>query len=57
MSQIDLFYVKLNRDFDKIKIELLLSTIDGIAGNISCRLYNTFNSNFLCIKHIKKNIF
>ena len=55
LSQIDLFYLKLNRDYDRIKIELILSMIEGVTGSVSCKLYNTFNSNFLCIKYIKKN--
>ena len=55
LSQIDLFYVKLNKDYDRIKIELILSMIEGITGSVTCKLYNTFNSNFLCVKYIKKN--
>ena len=55
LSQIDLFYVKLNKDYDRIKIELILSMIEGVTGSVTCKLYNTFNSNFLCIKYIKKN--
>ena len=55
LSQIDLFYVKLNKNYDGIKIELILSMIEGVTGSVSCKLYNTFNSNFLCIKYIKKN--
>ena len=55
LSQIDLFYVKLDKDYIKIKIELLLAMKEGITGSVICKLYNTFNSNFLCIKYIKKN--
>ena len=55
LSQIDLFYVKLDKDYIKIKIELILAIKQGVSGNVSCKLYNTFNSNFLCIKYIKKN--
>ena len=55
LSQIDLFHVKLNKDYDRIKIELILSMVEGVTGSVSCKLYNTFNSNFLCIKYIKKN--
>ena len=55
LSQIDLFYVKLNKDYIKIKIELILAMKEGITGSVTCKLYNTFNSNFLCIKYIKKN--
>ena len=55
LSQIDLFYVKLNKDYIKIKIELILAMKEGITESVTCKLYNTFNSNFLCIKYIKKN--
>ena len=55
LSQIDLFYVKLNKDYDRIKIELILSIIEGVTGSVTCKLYNNFNSNFLCVKYIKKN--
>ena len=55
LSQIDLFYVKLNKDHDRIKIELILSMIEGVTGSVTCKLYNSFNSNFLSIKYIKKN--
>ena len=55
LSQIDLFYVKLNKDFDVIKIELDLSMIEGVSGSVTCKLYNTFKSNFLCVKYVKKN--
>ena len=55
LSQIYLFYVKLNKDHDRIKIELILSTKEGVTGAVTCKLYNTFNSNFSCVKYIKKN--
>ena len=55
LSQIDLFYVKLDKDYIKIKIELILGMKEGVTGSLSCKLYNTFKSNFLCIKYIKKN--
>ena len=42
-------------DYGVIKIELILSIIDNVTNTIDCKLYNTYNSNFLCIKHIKKN--
>ena len=54
LCQIDLFYVKLNKYYDRIKIELILCMI-GVTGSVTCKLYNTFNSNILCIKYIKKN--
>ena len=55
LKQSDIFYVKLDDDFDIIKIELILSIIDNVTNIVDCKLYNTYNSNFLCIKYIKKN--
>ena len=55
LHQGDVFYVKLNKDYIKIKIEIILAMKEGVTGSVTCKLYNTFNSNFLCIKYIKKN--
>ena len=55
LHQGDVFYVKLNKDYVKIKIELILAMKEGATGSVTCKLYNTFNSNFLCVKYIKKN--
>ena len=55
IKQTDVFYVILKDDFGVIKIELILSIIDNVSNIVDCKLYNTYNSNFLCIKHIKKN--
>ena len=55
LKQNDVFYVKLNDDYGVIKFELILSIIDNVTNTIDFQLYNTYNSNFLCIKHIKKN--
>ena len=55
LRQNDIFYVELDDDYGVIKIELVLSMIDNVTNIIDCKLYNTYNSNFLCIKHIKKN--
>ena len=44
----------LDSDYGVIKIEIILSIIDNVTNIIDCKLYNTYNSNFLCIKHIKK---
>ena len=55
LHQGDIFYVKLNKDYIKIKIELILAMKEGATGSVTCKLYNTFNSNFLCIKYIEKN--
>ena len=54
MTQIDLFYVKLNNDYYTIKIELILSLLDDVTKSVTCKLYNSLKSNFLCIKHYKK---
>ena len=50
LHQGDVFYVKLNKDYVKIKIELILAMKEGATGSVTCKLYNTFNSNFLCVK-------
>ena len=55
LNHIDLFYVKLNNDYSVFKIELILSILDDVTKTISCKLYNSLSSNFLCIKYIKKN--
>ena len=55
LNQRDVFYLKLNKDYVKIKIELILAMKEGATGSVTCKLYNTFNSNFLCVKYIKKN--
>ena len=55
LHQGDVFYVKLDKDYIKIKIELILAMKEGVTGSVTCKLYNTFNSNFLSIKYIKKN--
>ena len=55
LKQNDMFYVKLDDDFGVIKIELILSIIDNVTNIVDCKLYNAYNSNFLCIKHIKKS--
>ena len=53
-KQNDVFYVKLNDDYKIIKIELILSLIDNVNNTVDCKIYNAYNSNFLCIKHYKK---
>ena len=54
LKQYDLFYVKLDDDYDVIKIELILSLIDNVSSTVDCKIYNAYDSNFLCIKHYKK---
>ena len=54
MLKNDVFYVKLNYDYKIIKIELILSLIDDINNTVDCKIYNTYNSNFLCIRYYKK---
>ena len=48
--------MKLNDDYKIIKIELILSLINDISNttSVDCKLYNTYKSNFLYIKHYKK---
>ena len=55
LNHIDLFYVKLNNDYSVIRIELILSISDTVTKSVSCKLYNSFCSNFSCIKYIKKD--
>ena len=54
LKQNDLFYAKLDDDYDVIKIELILSLIDNVTNTVDCKIYNAYRSNFLCIKHYKK---
>ena len=54
VNQNDLFYVKLDDDYDVIEIELILSLIDNVINTVDCKIYNAYDSNFLCIKHYKK---
>ena len=56
LKQNDLFYVKLDDNYDIIKIELMLSLIDNVNNIVDCKIYNAYNPNFLCIKHNKKLI-
>ena len=54
LNQTDLFYVKLNDNYSIIKIELVLSILDNIEKSVSCKLYNSLKSNYLCVKYYKK---
>ena len=56
LKQNDLFYVKLSDDYDVIKIELILSLIDGVSNStiVDCKIYNTYKSNFLSVKYYRK---
>ena len=55
LKQNDLFYVKLDDDYDVIKIELILSLIDSVNNaTVDCKIYNAYNSNFISIKYYKK---
>ena len=54
LNQNDVFYVKLNENYSIINIELILSILDNITKSVSCKLLNTFKSNFLYVKHYKK---
>ena len=46
--------MKLDDDYNIIKIELILSLIDDVNNTVDCKMYNTYNSNFLSIKYYKK---
>ena len=54
LKQNDVFYVKLDDDYKVIKIEFILSLIDNVNNTVDCKIYDTYNSNYLCIKHYKK---
>ena len=56
IKQNDLFYFKLNDDYENIKIELILSLINDAndTTEVICKLYNSYKSNFLNIKYYKK---
>ena len=55
IKQNDVFYVKLDDDYDVIKIELILSLIDSVNNaTVDCKIYNAYNSNFISIKYYKK---
>ena len=56
IKQNDLFYFKLNGDYENIKIELILSLINDAndTTEVICKLYNSYKSNFLNIKYYKK---
>ena len=54
VKQNDVFYVKLNDDYKIIEIKLILSLIDDVNNTIDCKIYKTYNSNFLCVKYYKK---
>ena len=46
--------MKLNDDYEIVKIELILSLIDDVNNKVDCKIYNTYNPNFLSIKYYKK---
>ena len=55
LKQNDVFYVKLDDDYDVIKIELILSLIDSVNNaTVDCKIYNLYKSNFLTVKYYKK---
>ena len=56
IKQNDLFYFKLNENYENIKIELILSLINNAndTTEVICKLYNSYKSNFLNIKYYKK---
>ena len=56
LKQNDVFYAKLNDNYDIIKIELILSLINNISNStvVDCRLYDAYKSNFINIEYYKK---
>ena len=56
LKQNDVFYAKLNDNYDIIKIELILSLINNINSStvVDCKLYDAYKSNFINIKYYKK---
>ena len=56
IKQNDVFYVKLDDDYDVIKIELILSLINDASNTVlvDCKIYNLYKSNFLTVKYYKK---
>ena len=56
LKQSDVFYAKLNDNYDIIKIELILSLINNISNStvVDCKLYDAYKSNFINIKYYKK---
>ena len=56
LKQNDVFYAKLNDNYDIIKIELILSLITNISSSttVDCKLYDAYRSNFINIKYYKK---
>ena len=56
LKQNDVFYVKLNDNYDIIKIELILSLINNISSStiVDCKLYDAYKSNFINVKYYKK---
>ena len=51
----DMIYVKLNDNYVNIKIELILSLIDGVNNTttVDCEIYNKYKSNILNIVYYK----
>ena len=56
LKQNDVFYAKLNDNYNIIKIELILSLINNISSStvVDCKLYDAYRSNFINIKYYKK---
>ena len=56
LKQNDLFYVKLDADYDVIKIELILFLIHNVNTIVDYKIYNAYKSNFLCIRYFREII-
>ena len=49
------FFIKLNDDYQLIKIQLELFIIEGITNTVKFSLINTYKSNYLAIKYYQYN--
>ena len=56
LKQNDLFYVKLDDDYNVIKIELILSLIDNVTNTVDCKIYMHIIQIFYVLNIIKKLI-
>ena len=56
LKQNDVFYAKLNDNYNIIKIELILSLINNISSStiVDCKLCDAYKSSFMNIKYYKK---
>ena len=46
--------MKLDDDYDIIKIESILFLIDDVDNTVDCKIYNAYDSNFYVLNTMKK---